>query len=366
MPYTGFRPFVVSLVICLNVTLLWCNLVFFVYNSTTEAVLSSWSPVLVPPILGRISQSVSPEYNPSVFGSSILIRGNAGQLHEDSEHPDAVEYEDEEDQLFYDEKSLVEEVEHARLAQRFGKYIGAVSNLRPGLVLLADHPHLPPSHASPSKKRQADRSSFGQEKEVSNKIEDTSEDGSIDILSLHHPFQADVILLTAHGGDKPSVGFVMNSKLPEAESKQAREMLRENTDANMFDGSERRDLVRAAIRDRGHLWLGAGGPLRNAAHLWTHIHNCSHVNGAQKLAKGVYWKGDILELLIDDTCFIKLLYGSAAWSPGQLDLEIINGLWTLRKAVDKTVLEPSADSKLSLLQATMQPEVPTRLKASPP
>ncbi|GBG26675.1 Hypothetical Protein FCC1311_028962 [Hondaea fermentalgiana] len=256
----------------------------------------------------------------------------------------------------FDHNSLYEVVERARTEKRFGQFIDSVSALRPGIVLLAHKPSA-----------LSDKDNVGSEDDVEDGDED--DDGSEEVASLHslkweNPFTSDVILLTAHGGNAPTVGFVMNAKLPDAEARQAREMLRENSDADLFQGSERREIIQAAIRDKQRLWLGAGGPVRNPAHLWTHVHNCPGAAGAMEVAKGVCWRGDILELLVNDDCFVKLLYGSVVWSPGQLDVEVKRGLWNLYDADPSAIFEASADADTALFRVADQPSLPIQTHES--
>lgn len=145
-----------------------------------------------------------------------------------------------------------------------------------------------------------------------------------------------VVLLTAHGGTaEPSVGYVVNSQLPAAEADAARRAL------HLDDFAQQARVAAGAVRT-DKVWLGAGGPVKSAASEWVHVHDCPAKADSVALAAGVAVDGDVVEVLGDAACFVKLLYGEAVWAPGQLDREVSEGTWLLREATPDVVFHPGA------------------------
>jgi putative AlgH/UPF0301 family transcriptional regulator len=153
-------------------------------------------------------------------------------------------------------------------------------------------------------------------------------------------FAGGAMLLVTQHGRSGTKGFVLNQALPEDEAARARLALREaageGDEGNEGDEGDlaRRQRVAGAIRGSSRLWLGVGGPVRGSEEMWTHVHNCPQLHGATPLAAGLAFGGDVLEVLQDERCRVKLLYGSAQWAAGQLDSEVMRGLWH--------VLDPAA------------------------
>jgi len=213
-----------------------------------------------------------------------------------------------------EDQSFLEQVEMARAAQKWESFIGTVPKLGPGVILLAG--------------------------------------GDNDA------FERDVIILASHGGTGSSVGFVVNSKLPEEEGNRARDRLREYSKGEEEEiDFKRAKLISNAINNRERLWLGAGGPVKHPLEGWMHLHSCN-VPGAEKLRNGIFVGGDILEVLKQQNCFVKLLFGAAVWNPGQLEMEIHNDLWVMKEASSSIIFNKSENPKEVLNDARKLSGIP--------
>jgi len=267
--------------------LLVLNTVIFVYNVSQNSLLSLYLQENQP-MDGVSLLEKRIEHSP-VFIPQRQI---------DDEYEDENQFEGI-DQERVGEFGMMQQVEWARANAKFQTSIGTIKHLQPGVLLVANP-------------------------------------------GVESEWEHSVILLVSHGGQKPSTGYIVNSPLPKEEGDKARLMLREFQQGHEF--SQRNKRLRNAIMSTDKLWLGKGGPVRSEEESWTHIHDCiKWVEDENLIAPGVGVGGDVLEILSDDSCFIKLMYGSSRWKPGQLDHEVSQGLWKIVPASSSLVFNKIND-----------------------
>ncbi len=151
---------------------------------------------------------------------------------------------------------------------------------------------------------------------------------------LHDPDFADSVMLVMNNIAPAPVGIIINRPMPIPVSR-------------LFP-----DLKRLAqMRDKVYF----GGPVEFGS-VWFLFRSTTLPEHAVQACDGVYLSADrkvLLRLLGRDKPMdgLRIFVGHAGWAPGQLEAEIANGAWTLKRVEPEAIFNGKSEHPWPTLQA---------------